>query len=66
MSEERKKTPMGKVLLSIMAAFIGVQSEKNRAHDFQQSSILPFLLVGVVMAALFFGGLIMVAKHLAP
>jgi hypothetical protein len=66
MSEEPKKTPVGKVIMSTVAAFVGVQSEKNRTHDFQQSSILPFLLVGMVMAALFIGGLVLIAKHLAP
>lgn len=52
--------------MSTIAAFVGVQSEKNRAHDFQQSSILPFLLVGIVLAALFIGGLVLIARHLAP
>lgn len=52
--------------MSTIAAFVGVQSEKNRAHDFQQSSILPFLLVGIVLATLFIGGLVLIARHLAP
>ncbi len=52
--------------MSTIAAFVGVQSEKNRAHDFQQSSILPFLLVGLVLATLFIGGLILIARQLAP
>jgi hypothetical membrane protein len=66
MSEEQKKSSTIRVIISMLAAFVGVQSEKNRAHDFQQSSILPFLLVGIVMATLFIGGLILIARHLAP
>lgn len=66
MNEEPKKSSVGRVIMSTIAAFVGVQSEKNRAHDFQQSSILPFLLVGLVLATLFIGGLILIARQLAP
>ncbi len=66
MNNEKKKSSWGKVVFSTIAAFVGVQSEKNRAHDFQQSSILPFLIVGLVLASLFIVGLIFIARHLAP
>ena len=66
MSEAPKKSSAGRVIMSTIAAFVGVQSEKNRAHDFQQSSILPFLIVGIVLATLFIGGLVLIARHLAP
>lgn len=54
------------VILSTFAAFIGVQSDKNRQRDFQQKSILPFMLVGIAMAAAFIIGLIFVAKQIGP
>lgn len=54
------------IILSTLAAFIGVQSDKNRQRDFQQKSILPFMLVGIIMAAVFIGGLVAVAKIIAP
>lgn len=54
------------IILSTFAAFIGVQSDKNRQRDFQQKSILPFMLVGIIMAAVFIGGLVVVAKNIAP
>lgn len=54
------------VLMSALAAFIGVQSDKNRQRDFQQKSIIPFMLVGTVLAAGFIVGLILIAEQLAP
>ena len=36
----------------------GVQSEQNRHFDFQQTSFLPYLIVGVLFVALFVLGLI--------
>jgi uncharacterized membrane protein YidH (DUF202 family) len=65
-NEEKKKASWGRVVFSTIAAFVGVQSEKNRAHDFQQSSILPFLIVGLILAGAFIVGLVFIARHLAP
>lgn len=65
-SDSRHKTSWLGIILSTLAAFVGVQSEKNRQRDFQQKSIIPFMLVGIVLAALFIGGLILVAQRLAP
>ncbi|MBC6904764.1 DUF2970 domain-containing protein [Saccharophagus sp. K07] len=66
MAEEPQKASLGRVLLSTLAAFIGVQSERNRQADFQQSSILPFMIVGIILAGLFIGGLVLIAKSIAP
>lgn len=55
-----------RVFLSTLAAFIGVQSDKNRQKDFQQSSIVPFMLTGIVLAALFMLGLIFIARQITP
>jgi len=38
------------LLLSTLAAFFGVQSEQNRKRDFQTSSPLPFIIMGIVLA----------------
>lgn len=65
-NESHHKTSWLSIFLSTLAAFVGVQSEKNRQRDFQQKSIVPFMLVGIVLAALFIGGLILVAQRLAP
>ncbi|WNO11710.1 DUF2970 domain-containing protein [Teredinibacter sp. KSP-S5-2] len=36
-----------------MAAAIGVQSNKNRELDFQQSSIIPYIISGIIFTSLF-------------
>ena len=38
------------VLKSIVGAFLGVQSSQVLEQDFQQSSPLPFVIVGIFMA----------------
>lgn len=40
------------VLMSVLASLFGVQSQKNYQRDFSQSSILPYIIVGVVMVIL--------------
>jgi|AntRauTorcE11897_2_1112592.scaffolds.fasta_scaffold12671_2 hypothetical protein len=44
---------MLQVIKSVLAAFLGVQSEKNRQRDFQGSSVWPFVITGVVMTLVF-------------
>lgn len=63
--EPKRSSPL-RVLLSTLAAFIGVQSDKNRRQDFEQSSILPFMLTGIILAALLLSGLIYIAYQIAP
>lgn len=46
------------VIKSVFASMFGVQSEQNRHFDFQQTSFLPYLIVGVLFVALFVLGLI--------
>jgi hypothetical protein len=41
------------VLKSVLAAFIGVQSDKNRQADFEQGSIKAYVIAGVVFTVLF-------------
>lgn len=66
MTDKNEKPSIGRVLASTLAAFIGVQSEKNRRADFQQKSILPFMIVGIILATLFIAGLVAIAKFIAP
>ncbi|SFC40320.1 Protein of unknown function [Marinospirillum celere] len=44
---------MLQVIKSVLAAFLGVQSEKNRQQDFQSRSPWPFIVTGVVMTLVF-------------
>ncbi|GMU45712.1 MAG: hypothetical protein AMXMBFR26_04940 [Porticoccaceae bacterium] len=41
------------IVLSTLAAAIGVQSSKNRERDFAQGSPLPFIAAGIIFTVLF-------------
>jgi hypothetical protein len=41
------------VVKSILAAGIGVQSDKNRSRDFEQGNPLVFIIGGIVFTLLF-------------
>lgn len=42
-----------RVLCSVLAAFFGVQSERNRADDFATGQFWPYVFGALVMAVLF-------------
>ena len=48
------------VVKSILAAGIGVQSDKNRTRDFEQGNPLTFIIGGIVFTLLFIATLAMV------
>ena len=50
---KRKKTNIGALVKSILAAAIGVQSNKNRERDFEEGNPLAFIIGGFVFTALF-------------
>ncbi len=52
-SGEGDRPRLSDVLRSVAAAFIGVQSERNRERDFSQGKPIHFILVGLVATALF-------------
>ena len=41
------------VVKSVLAAFIGVQSEKNREVDFKHGSLSAYIVIGVMATVLF-------------
>jgi uncharacterized membrane protein YidH (DUF202 family) len=47
------------VIKAVLGAFIGVQSEKQRKLDFQTNSIVPYIVVGIIVALLFVATLIL-------
>jgi len=51
-----------KIVLSTLAAAIGVQSKKNHEEDFEKSSPWPFIIAGIVFTILFMLALIFAAK----
>lgn len=55
-----------RLVLSLLAGLVGVQSDKNRETDFQSSSIWPFIIGGVVLTFVFVMALILLVRTLAP
>jgi len=51
------------VVKSVAASAFGVQSEKNRVQDFEQStSILPYAVVGIIFVVLFIIGIMLIVN----
>ncbi|MBV1878406.1 MAG: DUF2970 domain-containing protein [Pseudomonadales bacterium] len=48
-----EKATFLQIVFSILAAAIGVQSDKNRLRDFNQSSPWPFIIGGIIFTILF-------------
>ncbi len=46
------------VVKSVLAAFVGVQSDKNRQKDFTQGELKLYVIAGVIFTAAFVAGLI--------
>lgn len=48
-----EKMPFWRVVLSVMQASFGVQSNKNRERDFGQKSLVPFIVAALLFTAAF-------------
>lgn len=51
-----------KIMQSILAGALGVQSEKRRQEDFSSHSPVPYIIAGLLFGAAFVGGLILVVQ----
>ena len=51
---------------SVAAAFIGVQSEKNRQRDFSKGKFSHFVIVGLIGVVLFVGTLVVIVSLVLP
>ena len=51
---------------SVGAAFLGVQSNKNREKDFTQGKFSHFMVAGLIAVVLFIGMLIAVVSMVLP
>lgn len=54
---------MWRLFSSTLAAFFGVQSDKNRQHDFQTNSPLPFIIMGIILAAILVATLLFIVQQ---
>jgi hypothetical protein len=50
------------IVASILASFFGVQSAKNRERDFAYGKALPFIAVGILMTAVWYGVIYLVVR----
>ncbi|MBE8167028.1 MAG: DUF2970 domain-containing protein [Shewanella sp.] len=55
-------TQLWQVFASTFAAFFGVQTENNRQRDFNTQSPIPFIIMGIIMAIMLVGGLILIVN----
>ena len=53
MSENSQHPSLWNVIVSVLAAMFGVQTEHNRKRDFNQGNPLAFIIVGVIFIVLF-------------
>ncbi|HIG65608.1 MAG TPA: DUF2970 domain-containing protein [Methyloprofundus sp.] len=47
------KPTLKQIIQSVLAAFIGVQSDANRERDFDHGSLSSYLIVGAIATVLF-------------
>ena len=52
-SFKKQKPSLISVVKSILAAGVGVQSDKNRTRDFEQGNPLTFIIGGIVFTLVF-------------
>ncbi|MEI6858468.1 MAG: DUF2970 domain-containing protein [Shewanella sp.] len=56
-------TKLFQLFMSILGAFFGIQSERNRQRDFQSSSPLPFIIMGIIFAMILVLTLIFIVRQ---
>lgn len=60
--DKKQKPSFGQVVLSTLAAAIGVQNSKNRERDFEGGNITAYIAAGVIFTGLFVLTLVLVVK----
>jgi len=61
-----KTQPITQTIKSIAAAFLGVQSNKNRERDFKEGKFSHFLVIGIIAVLLFIMSLIAIVSMVIP
>lgn len=57
---DEKKPGFWQVVFSVLAAALGVNSERNRERDFNASSPWPFIVGGIIFGVAFVAGVALV------
>jgi predicted membrane channel-forming protein YqfA (hemolysin III family) len=50
------------MILSVIAAMFGVQSEQNRERDFTKGSLWPYILLGIITLIVFIVAVILLTR----
>ena len=58
------KPTITQVIKSVLAAFIGVQSEANRKKDFESGSLSAYVIAGLIFTALFVVTIIFLVSYI--
>lgn len=60
--DQQKPMSLLQVAQSVLAAFFGVQSNRNRERDFKQGSAKTFIFAGLIGTVIFIGVVVLVVK----
>ena len=58
------KPTLFQVITSVLASFFGVQSDDNYQRDFEQTSVVPYIVVGIVMVIVLIGALLLLVNQM--
>jgi hypothetical protein len=61
-----QKNSIKQTIASVIAAFVGIQSNKNRQRDFTEGKFSHFVIVGVIAIILFIVALITFVSWVVP
>jgi len=62
--KEDKSPGFFSVILSVLSAMIGIQSEQNHERDFKKGQIGNYIVVGIIMVAIFIFTLITIINNI--
>ncbi len=61
-SNDEKKPSFCQIVFSTLAAFLGVQSNKNRERDFKYGNIYVYIVSGLIFTIMFIFTVVSVVK----
>lgn len=65
-NSKKDKVSFFSIVQSILAAAIGVQSEKNRQRDFKHGKPVYFIIAGIIFIIVFIAVLIAIVQLVLP
>ena len=62
MNDNNDKPSIFQVIISVLAAFFGVQSSKNKERDFKHGNHRTFIIIGIIMTLVFIMSVILIVQ----